>query len=230
MAQLTQLSQLLQEYGLPESAPLSVIGPGLRIDGNVRVDEGASLVVFGRVEGDIVSDGTVVVGREASVLGGLQAARIAVHGIVDASPVRDGERVHGVRTTGPLHVACGGRLTAEVIAYGSLQAERGSRIQGSLEPVDTELDPSLTAEPPAALPRLEVPPGRAAAAQPQIAAAHRQPLAAAPRLEALQPLAPPPASTVVSWNPSVPRATAPAAPANPVEFQPTETGALTRAS
>jgi cytoskeletal protein CcmA (bactofilin family) len=65
----------------PESKTSSILGPELEINGDVKVS--GSLLIYGKVYGNIESNGAVRTARGSVVTGGISAKEAAIGGKVD---------------------------------------------------------------------------------------------------------------------------------------------------
>lgn len=91
----------------------SVIGPGLRVTGNVRTQE--PMKVLGHVEGNLHVEGPVELGKSGRVRGDVQAQSVAVDGRIDGN----------VLVEDKLELRIAGRIRGDIVA------PRVSMVEGS---------------------------------------------------------------------------------------------------
>ena len=75
------MAELIRPAGLPADLG-AYLGPGTKINGKLHFDQPAT--IEGEVDGEIVAQGTITVGQQATVKGKLTAASILVQGKVMA--------------------------------------------------------------------------------------------------------------------------------------------------
>lgn len=97
----------------------SVMGPGLRVSGNVRTQE--PLEVLGILEGDLTVEGSVQVGDSGRVRGDVTAKDVIVEGRVDGN----------VTVEDRLELRVTGRIRGDIVAPRVSMAE-GSFFRGRL--------------------------------------------------------------------------------------------------
>lgn len=120
----------------PHDATLSVVAPGLRVVGDVHGQ--GLLKVDGRVEGSITGPRQVIIGRDGSVRGNVEASEVVLAGTIEGS-VLNAERVevqgsavmHGDIQTRVIVVHEGARLNGVVQmgAKGAADAEGRPAVQ-----------------------------------------------------------------------------------------------------
>lgn len=98
-------------------APLSVIGPDVRIVGNI-ITQG-EMQIDGQVEGDITCQ-TLVVGEGARISGEVTAECVKVHG-----------ELHGKIHAGTILIAKSAKVIGDV-THDSLEIEAGAQIEGHI--------------------------------------------------------------------------------------------------
>lgn len=114
---------------LSADAPWTLIGPGCVVHGELLMS--GNVLVHGRVEGIIFTDGEVLIGREGAVDGGVHSRSIVVEGscegrleATDRVLLRGGSVVRGDIEAGILMVDDGARLLGRWI-----RTEGGPRVQ-----------------------------------------------------------------------------------------------------
>ena len=104
----------------------SLLGANCVIRGTVEFSGG--MEILGRVEGDIVGDGSpssvVVVGREGAVKGNISAANVIVSGSVNGR----------IDCSAKVSIAQTGSVNGDV-SYGALSVEAGGTIMGKACPI-----------------------------------------------------------------------------------------------
>jgi len=143
---------------------VTTIDPDVEIHGRIVVRSDKCMLIEGTVTGEIVSAGTVIVAEGAAVRGPISARQLIVSGAVECPE-------HRIEVRGLLAMRKGGSISAQTIAYGDLEHERGARLSGELDPL--ELDPL---ELPAEERELTIGPSRSGA-----------PVAGAPTVGAIRP-------------------------------------------
>ena len=98
-------------------APLSVIGPDVRIVGDI-ITQG-EMQIDGQVEGDITCQ-TLVVGEGARISGEVTAECVKVHG-----------ELHGKIHAGTILIAKSAKVVGDV-THDSLEIEAGAQIEGHI--------------------------------------------------------------------------------------------------
>jgi len=109
----------------------TVIGKGTVIDGNMKAS--ASTRIDGEVNGDIVSEGIIVVGETGVVNGSIQASEVRVAGKV----------VGNVSVTGKIEIVAKGYLLGD-IKTGSLMIDEDAMFQGKCTMTDMPGVPEQT--------------------------------------------------------------------------------------
>jgi cytoskeletal protein CcmA (bactofilin family) len=100
-------------------AIISIIGPGMRIVGDVHTD--GTVRVEGRIEGSVSAAKAVVVGRDGSVVGDLRTQDAIISGSVNGTLVSESR----------LEVQASARIDGEVRAR-RLQLEEGAVMNGTV--------------------------------------------------------------------------------------------------
>jgi cytoskeletal protein CcmA (bactofilin family) len=108
----------------------TIIDQDVEIQGVLRISGQKSIVINGRVEGEIHSDGHVRVDTVGVINGSINAEDMVIAGRVDTDK--------DVNVVGRLTVCKGGVLIANRIIYGDLSHESGARMSGQLEPRSQE--------------------------------------------------------------------------------------------
>ena len=106
----------------------TVIQEGVEIVGEIRIKNSTSIVVMGRVEGFIETNGDLIVESSGVIDGCVIAQNLLVKGCIETK--------QKVYVKGCISMAKGGILTAESIHYGDMQQSSGSRLRGLLMPYD----------------------------------------------------------------------------------------------
>lgn len=95
----------------------TVIGAGTIIEGNMKAS--ASARIDGEINGDIASDGTIIVGVEGKVKGNIVATDVTIAGSVSGN----------VTVTGKIELAAKGQLIGD-IKTGTLVIDENAVFQG----------------------------------------------------------------------------------------------------
>jgi cytoskeletal protein CcmA (bactofilin family) len=123
---------------------VTTIDPDVEIHGRIVVRSDKCMLIEGTVNGEIVSAGTVIVGEGAAVRGAVSARNLIVSGHVECPESR-------IEVRGLLAMKRGGTISAQTIAYGDLEHERGARLSGELDPLDLPCEEGETAPTSAAI-------------------------------------------------------------------------------
>jgi cytoskeletal protein CcmA (bactofilin family) len=126
-----KLGKLLADLGIKEAID-TTIGEDIAFHGKLVIKNGRSIAILGTVEGEIESDGTVVVGEGGVVKGTVSANVIAVAGTVDNNNGAE-DAIHA-----RVSLVLGGsaRIGSKTVNYGSIEMARGCRIDGTLKFVE----------------------------------------------------------------------------------------------
>lgn len=127
----TILAKQLADLGIKEPIE-TTIGEDLEFHGKLVIKNGSSIAIFGKVEGEIDSDGTVVVGKSGIVKGTLSANVVAVAGTVDNHEGAD----NSIHARVALILGSTARIGSKTVNYGAIEMERGCRIDGTLKFVE----------------------------------------------------------------------------------------------
>jgi cytoskeletal protein CcmA (bactofilin family) len=130
----TQLTKQLEALGIKDSIE-TTIGDDIEFHGKLVIKNGSGIAIFGKVVGEIESDGAVVIGEGGVVTGTLCADVVAIAGTVENLDGAD-DRIHA---RGSLVLGATARIGSKSIHYGAIEMERGCRIDGTL----TFIEPSL---------------------------------------------------------------------------------------
>ncbi|MEZ4465701.1 MAG: polymer-forming cytoskeletal protein [bacterium] len=98
----------------------ALLGPASRFEGKLTFQ--GTVRIDGAFVGEIVSDGTLVIGEGAEVEGTLQVANAVIAGRVNGT----------LRVRETLELKAAGRLTGEISA-GTLVTERGAFLDGTVK-------------------------------------------------------------------------------------------------
>jgi cytoskeletal protein CcmA (bactofilin family) len=113
------MSGIEQSTGANGANDATVVGRETTIEG--KIYSKVSLRVEGRVEGEVYSDDTVVVGSGGEVDGNIEAQTIMVGGKVEGN----------VRASDKLEILPQGHVTGDVFTpFGRLVIEEGARLEG----------------------------------------------------------------------------------------------------
>jgi cytoskeletal protein CcmA (bactofilin family) len=107
----------------------TIIGANAVIEGNINAH--SSVRVEGRVEGNIIADGDVFVGKKAQVKGDISADNVHLCGIVNGH----------VKSTGLLKIQSTAKLYGD-ITINSFVADEGSVFQGNCNMLDSNTEKS----------------------------------------------------------------------------------------
>lgn len=127
----SKVTQQLANLGIKEVID-TTIGEDIAFHGKLVIKNGRSIAIFGTVEGEIESDGTVVVGEGGVVKGTVSANVIAVAGTVDNNNGAE-DAIHA-RVS--LVLGDTARIGSKTVNYGSIEMARGCRIDGTLKYVE----------------------------------------------------------------------------------------------
>lgn len=110
----------------------SLIDENVTFEGKLTVRGNAAILISGKVIGEVVSDGVVIINSEAVVEGSVSARCLQLGGTIVRRNQNDKVDVDEV-----LVLARGARLQCDAI-YGDMKAEHGVRIAGAIQPRDLE--------------------------------------------------------------------------------------------
>lgn len=110
--------------------PWTLIGPGGLLHGDLLV--GGDVIVHGRVEGTIFTDGEVRIAHGGAVVGGIHAVRVLVEGLCEG-------RIEAVENT----VIRSGALVRGEIASPALTVEPGARYIGDWLQAESPQGPKI---------------------------------------------------------------------------------------
>ncbi|MEW6622382.1 MAG: polymer-forming cytoskeletal protein [Bacillota bacterium] len=100
----------------------TIIGKGTAFHGNIKAE--GTLRVDGKIEGEIESQGDILIGESGVVIGGIKARNILVAGIIKGDVV----------ISGRIEIASSGKLEGD-INTSSLIIDEGALFQGSCQMV-----------------------------------------------------------------------------------------------
>lgn len=126
----------------PRTIPLSVIGPDVRIVGDI-ITQG-EMQIDGQVEGDITCQ-TLVVGEGARIIGEVTAENVRVHGALTGKinanqvMVAKSAQVVGDITHETLEIEAGGHLEGHLIHKGTSPAKAAQPTKTIVEEVPQEM-------------------------------------------------------------------------------------------
>lgn len=126
-----KLGKLLADLDIKEPIA-TTIGEDLEFHGKLVIKNGGGIAIFGKVVGEIESDGVVVVGEGGIVTGTLSADVVAIAGTVDNSEGAE----DSIHARASLVLGATARIGSKSIHYGSIEMERGCRIDGNLKFVE----------------------------------------------------------------------------------------------
>lgn len=110
----------------------SLIDENVTFEGKLTVKGDAAILISGKVIGEVVSDGVVIINSDAVVEGSVSARCLQLGGTIMRRNQNDKVDVGDV-----LVLARGARLQCDAI-YGDMKAEHGVRIAGAIQPRDLE--------------------------------------------------------------------------------------------
>ena len=113
-------SNLRRSDSEPASGAETVIGPGVRIDGDLKSPSG--VVLHGSVEGDFEVAGLLVVGESGRIIGDVTARGVIVRGAVEGR-IAAGERIE---------LGSSGRVQGDLQAK-AVSIVEGAYLQGKVE-------------------------------------------------------------------------------------------------
>jgi|TARA_B100001029_G_scaffold79633_1_gene65280 cytoskeletal protein CcmA (bactofilin family) len=105
----------------------SILGPELKIDGNVSVD--GSLLIYGTVNGNIESQGSVRTAKGSKVKGDIIGSEAHICGLVEGNLIIDGKIILGSESQ------LKGNLKS-----GTLIIEEGAKFAGTCDMAQYETD------------------------------------------------------------------------------------------
>ena len=111
----------------------SILGPELKIDGNVIVD--GSLLIYGTVNGNIESHGSVRTANGSKVKGDIIGSEAHICGLVEGNLIIDGKIILGSES----------QLTGN-LKSGTLVFEEGAKFAGTCDMAEYSAKQSVTDE------------------------------------------------------------------------------------
>lgn len=120
-------------FGISTETITTVIDKDVEFSGSIKSSNGKTILVRGLFEGDMTTDGSVIVAPGGVIKGSVRAKRIKLMGTIDK--ISTSERTE-VCASEVLYLESAGRLTADVLSYGALQMQMGGLIRASMEPID----------------------------------------------------------------------------------------------
>lgn len=109
----------------------TIVDDGVEIVGGLICRNGKDILVSGIVNGDIFSNGGVVINQSGIVRGSVRASRVKLLGLIERP---DGKETEVIGTS-LVSISKTGRLTASVLSYGDLDIEFGSYLAASMNPL-----------------------------------------------------------------------------------------------
>ncbi len=97
-----------------------MIGTEMQIDGNVKLKSG--LIIYGRINGDVTTEGPVRVASTGTVIGNIQASDIHVNGRVEGDVTVSNRAVLGDQSV----------LIGDLV-YRSLLIDEGAKFEGKCD-------------------------------------------------------------------------------------------------
>ena len=122
-----------QDGGTPPESVISIIGPGMRITGDL--DTEGTVRIEGRVEGNVRAGKAVVLGKDGSVEGT----------ILTQDAVISGRLVGTLTAESRLELQASSRIDGEVHAR-RMQLEEGAILNGTVNMGDRKISPPLAPE------------------------------------------------------------------------------------
>jgi cytoskeletal protein CcmA (bactofilin family) len=122
-----------QDGGTPPESVISIIGPGMRITGDL--DTEGTVRIEGRVEGNVRAGKAVVLGKDGSVEGT----------ILTQDAVISGRLVGTLTAESRLELQASSRIDGEVHAR-RMQLEEGAILNGTVNMGDRKISPPLPPE------------------------------------------------------------------------------------
>ncbi len=130
------------------STPETVVGSSLKVEGDLV--SGGDLRIDGEVKGNIKTEGSILVGKEAKIYADIDAANAEISGLVEGNltiagktVLNDTANVTGKLNTGDLSMKSGARFSGEC----EMKNHDGKKDKAeSHKALDTEIniDPSVT--------------------------------------------------------------------------------------
>jgi len=115
-------------------ASTTVIAAGSAVEGKLLIH--GAVQIDGAVNGAVIAEGSVTIGKDGRVLGEVEADTLSVAGRIDGI----------VRVRGHLHVLASGQVQGHA-RYASLEVERGGVMDGSASRAGDDAKPANDVEP-----------------------------------------------------------------------------------
>jgi cytoskeletal protein CcmA (bactofilin family) len=112
-----------------EDAITSVIDEGVTFKGTLICESGKSMLISGVVEGEVISNGNVVVNETGVVRGSIRARLVKLAGTIEK--IEGHENV--IRTDEAIVLAQTASLTADLLTFGGIQMAYGCKINARME-------------------------------------------------------------------------------------------------
>lgn len=119
----------------------TLIDVGVNIVGKVTVSNGRSLLISGCVEGEVESDGAILVNLGGVIRGSIKAKSLQVAGLVERTNDND-----LIQVFGPLILAETAVVNCDVVSEG-LKTSYGAVMNGSFRPHSTRVAKAVPANP-----------------------------------------------------------------------------------
>lgn len=133
---IPQMNSPISADTLVEEINLTMtIGEDDRVEGKIIAGKGKAIVIRGTVVGEIISQGLVVVMKEARIQGSIKASQVWVEGEVTAS--QDGL---GKIDAGTLHIGCNALVKVDCVFDQISIATPNRGIKGRLDSRDSLVD------------------------------------------------------------------------------------------
>jgi cytoskeletal protein CcmA (bactofilin family) len=126
-----QLDELLE---VEPSSITTMIDAGVHFEGKITVNTGKTVLISGKVTGQIDSNGAVIINRGGEVNGTLKAKSVQVAGVIRRQTESDRVDIEGT-----LVLAKGAKVVCDAI-YGDLKADHGVQISGHMQPREMRED------------------------------------------------------------------------------------------
>lgn len=118
---------------LDEQVEQTTLGCGIEFHGSLRITNGSRLVIRGDFAGDVMSNGDVIIERDAVMRGQLSARNVCVRGAIDVPPTDSGGK-SVMCAQGELLMETGSSVRIDQVHYGRLEV-RGARINAHMMPL-----------------------------------------------------------------------------------------------
>lgn len=138
----TQKKSLEELLVVDQDLITTSIDEGIKIIGNVTCNTGKAMLISGEVEGEVSSNGAVIVNESGSVKGSIHARSIKLAGRIEKLPGSSSMIV----AEDVIVIAATGHLAADELTFGGIKMDFGCHIDAKMSSI-VKNQPAKSAQP-----------------------------------------------------------------------------------